>query len=71
MSFRLLGQTSLLLKLLTELYFHRAGATEGWKFETLSATATDLGSQHGYKEIIARVNGHGAFASLRYCATIT
>jgi peptide chain release factor 1 len=38
-------------------------ATQGWKVETVSLNANDLG---GFKEIVAEVNGTGVFAKLKF-----
>jgi len=38
-------------------------ATQGWKVETVSLNANDLG---GFKEIVAEVNGAGVFAKLKF-----
>lgn len=37
--------------------------TQGWKLELMSATSSDLG---GYREVVARVEGKGAFAHMKY-----
>jgi len=38
-------------------------ATQGWKFEVLEASESDMG---GYKEIIAEVTGRNVFSKLKY-----
>lgn len=38
-------------------------AAQGWKFEILETSESDLG---GYKEIISMVTGHNVFAKLKY-----
>jgi peptide chain release factor 1 len=38
-------------------------ASQGWKVETVSLNANDLG---GFKEIVAEVNGVGVFAKLKF-----
>jgi peptide chain release factor 1 len=43
--------------------YRRYAALQGWKFEILSESASDLG---GYKEVICSVNGNGVFAKLKY-----
>jgi peptide chain release factor 1 len=43
--------------------YERYAAAQGWRWEVLSASASDLG---GYKEIIAEVAGAGVFARLKF-----
>lgn len=43
--------------------YARYAERRGWKLELVSASASDLG---GYREVIARINGHGAFARLKF-----
>ncbi|MCJ8323930.1 MAG: peptide chain release factor 1 [Rhizobiales bacterium] len=43
--------------------YQRYAALNGWKVETMSASASERG---GFKEIIATVNGKGVFAKLKY-----
>jgi len=43
--------------------YRRYAQTQGWKFEILSESPSDLG---GYKEVICSVNGNGVFAKLKY-----
>lgn len=43
--------------------YSRYAETRGWRLEVLSRNANDLG---GFKEIVARVEGAGAFARLKY-----
>jgi peptide chain release factor 1 len=43
--------------------YARFAEREGWRVETLSANESDLG---GYKEIICRVEGPGAYGKLKY-----
>ncbi len=43
--------------------YHRYADLMGWKIEILSASDADMG---GYKEIIATINGKGAFAKLKF-----
>jgi peptide chain release factor 1 len=43
--------------------YHRYADINGWKVEIMSASDADMG---GYKEIIASINGKGAFARLKF-----
>ncbi len=43
--------------------YHRYADLHGWKVEIMSASDADMG---GYKEIIASINGKGAFARLKF-----
>src|SRR5262245_18175419 len=43
--------------------YSRYGQSQGWRIEVLSANATGLG---GFKEIIALVEGQGAYSKLKY-----
>ncbi len=43
--------------------YHRYADLNGWKVEVMSASEADMG---GYKEIIASINGKGAFARLKF-----
>jgi len=43
--------------------YHRYADLNGWKVEIMSASEADMG---GYKEIIAGINGKGAFAKLKF-----
>ncbi|MEI6417860.1 MAG: peptide chain release factor 1 [Sphingomonadales bacterium] len=43
--------------------YERYAASHGWRWEILSASASDLG---GYKEIVAEVAGAGVFARLKF-----
>jgi peptide chain release factor 1 len=43
--------------------YRRYAQMQGWKFEILSESPSDLG---GYKEVICSVNGNGVFAKLKY-----
>ena len=43
--------------------YNRYGDTQGWRFEVLSANEGEHG---GYKEVITRVVGRGAFARLKF-----
>jgi len=43
--------------------YHRYADIHGWKVEIMSASDADMG---GYKEIIASINGKGAFARLKF-----
>ena len=43
--------------------YQRLAENHGWKFEVMSATATELG---GYKEVIGSVKGNGVFARLKF-----
>nr|CRH07515.1 peptide chain release factor 1 [Candidatus Magnetococcus massalia] len=43
--------------------YGRFAEQKRWKIEILSSSPTDLG---GYKEMIAMVNGHGAYMGLKY-----
>lgn len=43
--------------------YSRYAESQGWKVEIVSASESDLG---GYREVIARVIGHGAYARLKF-----
>jgi peptide chain release factor 1 len=43
--------------------YRRYAQMQGWKFEIMSESPSDLG---GYKEVICSVNGNGVFAKLKY-----
>jgi len=43
--------------------YQRYAEVQGWKFEIISASASEVG---GFKEVIASVNGKGVFAKLKY-----
>ncbi len=43
--------------------YQRYAALQGWTFEILSESDSDLG---GYKEVMAGVNGNGVFAKLKF-----
>jgi peptide chain release factor 1 len=43
--------------------YQRFAETQGWRFELISASASELG---GYKEAIASINGRGVFAKLKF-----
>ncbi len=43
--------------------YQRYAEKRGWKFEILDANETGLG---GYKEVIARIDGKGAYSRLKY-----
>jgi peptide chain release factor 1 len=43
--------------------YQRFAETQGWRFELISASASELG---GYKEAIASINGGGVFAKLKF-----
>ncbi|MBB3764889.1 peptide chain release factor 1 [Sphingomicrobium lutaoense] len=43
--------------------YQRFAELEGWKFEMISASASDVG---GYKEAVASINGKGVFAKLKF-----
>ena len=43
--------------------YQRFAETQGWKFELISASASEVG---GYKEAIASINGAGVFAKLKF-----
>ncbi len=43
--------------------YGRYAEKNGWRVEIMSASASDLG---GYREVVARVEGDGAFAHLKY-----
>jgi len=43
--------------------YQRYADIQGWKFELISASASELG---GYKEAIASINGPGVFARLKF-----
>jgi len=43
--------------------YQRLAERQGWKFELMSETATELG---GYKEVIGLIKGEGVFARLKF-----
>jgi len=43
--------------------YQRYAESQGWRFELISASASELG---GYKEAIASINGPGVFAKLKF-----
>ena len=43
--------------------YSRYAERQGWKVEQVSASESDLG---GYKEVILRVAGHGAYSKLKF-----
>ncbi|GGD71504.1 peptide chain release factor 1 [Croceicoccus mobilis] len=43
--------------------YERFAAEQGWKVETISANASDIG---GFKEVVANVRGQGVFAKLKF-----
>ncbi len=43
--------------------YERYAAEQGWKVETISANASDIG---GFKEVVANVAGQGVFAKLKF-----
>jgi peptide chain release factor 1 len=43
--------------------YQRFAETQGWRFELISASASELG---GYKEAIASISGAGVFAKLKF-----
>lgn len=43
--------------------YERFAAEQGWRFEVVSANASDIG---GFKEVVAQVSGNGVFARLKY-----
>ena len=43
--------------------YQRFAEVQGWKFELISASASEVG---GYKEAIASINGTGVFAKLKF-----
>ncbi|HET9810607.1 MAG TPA: peptide chain release factor 1 [Sphingomicrobium sp.] len=43
--------------------YQRFAEAQGWRFELISASASELG---GYKEAIASINGAGVFAKLKF-----
>jgi len=43
--------------------YSRYAERQGWRVEVLSATHSDLG---GYREIIARMSGHGVYSRLKF-----
>ena len=43
--------------------YSRFAERQGWRVEVLSSSPSDLG---GYKEIIARIAGHGAYSRLKF-----
>ena len=43
--------------------YQRFAEEQGWRFETISASASDVG---GYKEAVASISGSGVFARLKF-----
>ncbi|HEX4849135.1 MAG TPA: peptide chain release factor 1 [Novosphingobium sp.] len=43
--------------------YERFAAEQGWRFELVSANASDIG---GFKEAVAEINGNGVFAKLKF-----
>ena len=43
--------------------YQRFAEEQGWRFELISASASDVG---GYKEAVASINGAGVFAKLKF-----
>jgi peptide chain release factor 1 len=43
--------------------YQRYAETQGWRVETMSASASDVG---GFKEVVASVTGQGVFAKLKF-----
>ncbi|WP_265569474.1 peptide chain release factor 1 [Sphingomicrobium nitratireducens] len=43
--------------------YQRYAELQGWKFELINASASDVG---GYKEAVASINGSGVFAKLKF-----
>jgi peptide chain release factor 1 len=43
--------------------YQRYAEEQGWRFETISASASDVG---GYKEVVASISGPGVFARLKF-----
>src|SRR4051794_15353703 len=43
--------------------YQRFAEAQGWRFELISASASEMG---GYKEAIASINGTGVFAKLKF-----
>ena len=43
--------------------YERFAAEQGWRFELVSANASDIG---GFKEAVAEINGNGVFARLKF-----
>ncbi|WP_230279845.1 peptide chain release factor 1 [Croceicoccus sp. Ery15] len=43
--------------------YERYASEQGWKVETISANASDIG---GFKEVVANVSGQGVFAKLKF-----
>jgi peptide chain release factor 1 len=43
--------------------YHRFADEQGWRFELISASPSELG---GYKEAVASINGAGVFAKLKF-----
>jgi peptide chain release factor 1 len=43
--------------------YHRFSDEQGWRFELISASPSELG---GYKEAVASINGRGVFARLKF-----
>ena len=48
--------------------YSRYAEQRGWKVEVVSASH---GEQGGYKEVIARIKGEGAYARLKFCLLYT
>jgi peptide chain release factor 1 len=43
--------------------YERYAAEQGWRIETISANASDIG---GFKEVVANITGQGVFAKLKF-----
>ncbi len=43
--------------------YERYAAEQGWKVETISANASDIG---GFREVVANVSGQGVFAKMKF-----
>jgi peptide chain release factor 1 len=43
--------------------YQRYAESQGWRFELISASASELG---GYKEVVASISGRGVFARLKF-----
>ena len=43
--------------------YERFAADQGWRFEMVSANASDIG---GFKEVVAEIKGNGVFAKLKF-----
>jgi peptide chain release factor 1 len=43
--------------------YERFAAEQGWRFEVISANASDIG---GFKELVANIQGNGVFARLKF-----